>query len=600
MSLAADLQTAAAALQRNDHESALTLLLPLSQSFDDIADVWQLLALAYKGVGELGAAETAFLKSISLTPQPHVITNLANLYRQMGNPAAALTRYDEALALQPGNVPAQVNRGTALLELKRFDAAESAFAQVLSQQPQHVNARIGLAQVFQQQGHQEQAAGLFQQVLQEQPENAAALNGLGISLKVLGYADEAVNTLQQGVRAAPDSPEVHSNLASALAQADRQEEAIVAYQQAIALDPENSEFHDWYNGYLGVLDHPEYLNSYREALTNRPDAAALAAPFARKLLLNGRGGEANDVLVKALEAGGDPAVLYRELSHVKREQRQFDEAMAAARAAHQRAPRSPENRQELANAILAAGADYEEALQLLAALVAEYPNDQGLWALYATALRYAGKEAEYRQLVDYDRLVNKRYVDAPAGFESREAFVQHVRDALLLLHTARRHPVEQSMVNGTQTLDDLFSRREPSIALLAGALHQQLQALVMTLPDDQNHPLLSRNSRRVGFSDSWSVRLREHGFHKNHFHSEGWLSSAFYLKVPDAVSAGAGEGWIKFGEPGFKAREPLAAEYWIKPEEGALVVFPSYLWHGTEPLLTAKERMTVGYDILPI
>jgi len=29
------------------------------------------------------------------------------------------------------------------------------------------------------------------------------------------------------------------------------------------------------------------------------------------------------------------------------------------------------------------------------------------------------------------------------------------------------------------------------------------------------------------------------------------------------------------------------------------VVFPSYLWHGTEPLLTAGERMTVGYDILP-
>jgi hypothetical protein len=30
-----------------------------------------------------------------------------------------------------------------------------------------------------------------------------------------------------------------------------------------------------------------------------------------------------------------------------------------------------------------------------------------------------------------------------------------------------------------------------------------------------------------------------------------------------------------------------------------LVVFPSYLWHGTEPLHTASERMTVGYDVLP-
>ena len=33
--------------------------------------------------------------------------------------------------------------------------------------------------------------------------------------------------------------------------------------------------------------------------------------------------------------------------------------------------------------------------------------------------------------------------------------------------------------------------------------------------------------------------------------------------------------------------------------EGLLVVFPSYLWHGTEPLCEARARMSVGYDILP-
>lgn len=62
---------------------------------------------------------------------------------------------------------------------------------------------------------------------------------------------------------------------------------------------------------------------------------------------------------------------------------------------------------------------------------------------------------------------------------------------------------------------------------------------------------------------------------------------------------GGGEGWIKFGEPGFHAREPLSAEYWVKPRAGQLVMFPSYLWHGTEPLVTASERITIGYDILP-
>ena len=93
--------------------------------------------------------------------------------------------------------------------------------------------------------------------------------------------------------------------------------------------------------------------------------------------------------------------------------------------------------------------------------------------------------------------------------------------------------------------------------------------------------------------------LRNKGFHKNHYHSHGWLSSAFYLTVPDAVSAGGKEGWIKFGEPGFRARKPLGPEYWLQPEEGALAIFPSYLWHGTEALQSDVERMTVGFDVLP-
>lgn len=65
------------------------------------------------------------------------------------------------------------------------------------------------------------------------------------------------------------------------------------------------------------------------------------------------------------------------------------------------------------------------------------------------------------------------------------------------------------------------------------------------------------------------------------------------------VSAGGKEGWIKFGEPGFRARKPLGPKHWMLPEEGALAIFPSYLWHGTEALQSDVERMTVGFDVLP-
>ncbi len=591
------LQKAAGLLQAGHHQRALAVLAAVEAAGSESADYWQLLALAHKGLGQLYEAEASYLKSLELNSQPHVITNLANLYRQQGRLDEAENRYKDALNADPKNVPALVNYGQLLTDGKRFDAAADRFSVALEYRPGHVNARIGLGQALQQLGDQQGAVGLFQDVLSDNPMNAAALNGLGISLKTMGFADEAVLTLQRAHEVAPNSADVLLNLASALALADRSEEAVAAYQAMLVEEPDNPEFHHYFNGYLGVIGHPDYLESYRQALQRNPGDVGFAVPLARKLLLEEKGEEALDVLFRSLEAGGEAARLNRELSYALREQGQFDRALEHAVAARDKKA-DPASERELATALMAAGADYEEALALLRSLVERFPEDQGLWALFATALRYVGLENEYRVLVDYDKMIRVREIVTPEKFDTLDEGLAFFRESLLRLHTTQHHPVEQSMVHGTQTLDDLFSRQDSAIQQLTEVLGYQLLSVLSAMPQSDSHPLYRRNTERFRFSDSWSVRLWRDGYHKNHFHSQGWLSSAFYLTVPDAVDHG-GEGWIKFGEPGFNAREPLSADYWVKPKEGSLVVFPSYLWHGTEPLKTASERMTVGYDILP-
>lgn len=587
-------------LNEGRSKEALLLLRPLQSALAQSADFWQLIALAYKGEGQFADAEQAFHQSIALAEQPHVLTNLANFYRQRNDSQRALTFYERALLLEPNNVSAQISRGHCLRDLQDYEGAEAAFLAVVASVPENINARLGLAQVLQQQGRQEHALDLFNSIISERPDHVVAINGLGISLKVLGYLDESVETLMRAARLAPSSPEILSNLASALALADREEEAVAAYQRAIELDPDNLELHEWYNGYLGVIAHNEYLSSFRKVLATRPADAAFATTLARKLLLNDRAQEALEVLEQAHSDAHDRASVLREMSHVRRESGSFDSAVDAARSALAIEPHRPDLRLELATAIMASGRDYAEALFLLEQLVRDFPLEQSFWAHYSTALRYNDRITENDWLINSEHLINVRYVDAPAAFESRSAFVAYLRDSLKLLHTTRHHPIEQSMVSGTQTLDDLLSRHSPAIEHLRSALFVQLTDIVSKLPSDARHPLLGRNTGSIGFSDSWSVLLREHGYHKNHFHSAGWLSSAFYLVVPEVVNGDAREGWIKFGEPGFRAREPLAPLHWVKPEEGALVVFPSYLWHGTVPLITATERMTVGYDVLPL
>jgi hypothetical protein len=80
----------------------------------------------------------------------------------------------------------------------------------------------------------------------------------------------------------------------------------------------------------------------------------------------------------------------------------------------------------------------------------------------------------------------------------------------------------------------------------------------------------------------------------NHLHPAGWISSAYYVALPE----GAGqEGWIKFGEPRWPT-PGCTIEKVIQPQVGRLVLFPSYMWHGTIPFSTG-ERLTAPFDVVP-
>jgi len=600
MATAEQLNRAIGLIQSNQHADAEALLAPLLNQSATDADVWQLLALARKGQLDLAGAEVAFKQSIDLHAAPAVVTNLGNLYRQMGREEDALACYNRALETAPSHLPARVNKGRSLLTLSRLEEAATLYTDILEELPEHTNARIGLAQSLQRSGQTLAATVHFEKVLVHEPENAAALNGLGVMQKVSGRPEEACRILKRAVASAPSAPEVRINLASALALSGEEAEAVSTYREALRLDPLNPELHDWFNGYLSTLAHPEYLQSYAEALDQHPTAGSLAIAYARKLLLGQNGEQALQVLGGvSIDGEQTRAFLACERSHILREIGEFDEAVSAAREAQRLVPELPRHTLELATAIMAAGADYEEAVDCLQPLTSSEACGQDIWAAYATALRYAERRNEYDQLVDYEKYVGMRHIETPEGYDSLTAFLQAVRDHLVSLHITRHHPVGQSLQHGTQTLDDLFSRDEPVIDALKVALTTAVRSFTEGLPASEEHPLVRRQTGQIAFSDSWSVLLRNKGFHKNHYHSHGWLSSAFYLTVPDVVSAGGKEGWIKFGEPGFRARKPLGPEYWLQPEEGALAIFPSYLWHGTEALQSDVERMTVGFDVLP-
>ena len=111
---------------------------------------------------------------------------------------------------------------------------------------------------------------------------------------------------------------------------------------------------------------------------------------------------------------------------------------------------------------------------------------------------------------------------------------------------------------------------------------------------------MSRRTRAFEYTGSWSSRLRDCGFHTNHVHPEGWISSCYYVALPPVVEdVQERQGWIKFGEPALEVslKDPIRRA--IQPKPGRLVLFPSYMWHGTIPFRDAHPRTTIAFDVVP-
>jgi hypothetical protein len=172
-------------------------------------------------------------------------------------------------------------------------------------------------------------------------------------------------------------------------------------------------------------------------------------------------------------------------------------------------------------------------------------------------------------------------------------------DTLRALHTAQLPYAEQSVRAGTQTDRSVLLRHEPVFARVRAALMALVEAHVAELPPpDPRHPLLGAPRQGLQVSGSWSVRLGPGGYNVTHSHPMGWLSSAFYVEVPDAATMGpAPAGHFHWGAPPAELGIDLPPRGVIAPQPGRLVLFPAYVWHGTVPI-AAGERLNLAFDVV--
>ena len=176
--------------------------------------------------------------------------------------------------------------------------------------------------------------------------------------------------------------------------------------------------------------------------------------------------------------------------------------------------------------------------------------------------------------------------------------LDELAEVLRGLHTAAKPYLEQSVRGGTQTDRSVLLRREPILQSIKARLLGLIREYVDGLPaPDPAHPLLGAPRGDLLIAGSWSVRLARQGHNVPHTHALGWLSTAFYVALPEPSELGPPPaGHIAFGQPPAELGLALEPYRMIAPRPGMLAVFPSTMWHATVPF-DHGERLVIAFDI---
>lgn len=550
--------------------------------------------------GELGEAEQWLRRAVDAAPKdapPR--NNLGNLLRARGDLAGAEASLRAAVALKPDYAEAHYNLGIVLGEFKRTDEALAAQRRAASLKANYAQALTQIGVLLHGGERFDEALAPLTQAIAARRDYFDAHYYLGVVLTALERHGEACDAFKTALGLRPQSAEAHYALANALERSQRESEALDEYAMAINLAPDSIEAHRRFNSLAWEMGRTDLtLKSYQVARARIGEKPDLLLDEAAQRLRHGHLQTAEQLLSRAHQIAPERNDVANALARVFAAQRKFADGIALMEKVMRSDPNAIANAQVLAATLLQSG-EAGAAVAVIERALRIAPHDQMLLSYLALAYRETG-DSRLDAFADPARFVRVYELDPPSGFSDVGTFNRALAEDLVRLHTRNVEPLDQTLHGGTQTPGYLFSHASRALDGVRDRIREAVADYVAAMPDDPDHPLTSRKRDAFDFAGAWSCRLRSSGFHNNHIHHKGWISSAYYVSLPGAVEDESGQqGWIKFGESNFGLGERDRPERAVKPATGKLVLFPSYMWHGTVPFESSDTRLTIAFDVVP-
>jgi tetratricopeptide (TPR) repeat protein len=543
--------------------------------------------------------EHSLREAIKAAPRDGTLhVRLGHLLFGNGDLAGAAGSYQIAAEIDPGDWRTFFNLGLMLARLGRLADALVAQRRALAHNPSCPEALTQAGLLLHKTGDNAAALEVLDMAVAAAPDRFEAHYYRGVVLAAEERIADAAAAQASAVSASPSRFEGHLALGKLLTRLGREDEALAACRRAVETNPAALTAHEEFNNLAWEMGKDvRQLGSYAFARARIGDTSELLLAEAELLLRFRNAVEAAKAEALLARAGDGPHIASAR-GRALMLQNRFAEAAAQFHRAIVAEPASIGHRQDLAMTLLR-DRDAAAAHRVLRETLAMAADNQLTLGLLTLTARELGDEAWLGRMAVND-WAQEIVPPVPPGFADMAAFNAALGEELLTLHTRKAAPMDQSLNRGTKTPGSLFARKSRLLGLLEDSLRQAIAGYIGALPEDAGHPFLARRSASFDFSGSWSCCLNSSGFHTNHIHPKGWISSAYYVDLPPGVAAGEeNQGALKFGESPFGLGDNDRPSRVVTPAVGKLVLFPSYFWHGTVRFTAKRPRLTVAFDVVP-
>ncbi|MGH1422435.1 MAG: putative 2OG-Fe(II) oxygenase [Hyphomonas sp.] len=540
-----------AAYQQGEYIVAREILAGASDAND-----LHLRGLAEQKCGDLNAAVASLSAAIAIMPGNHEIhNNLGLTYRKLGQYQAAVGSFERALKLSPAFVSAQVSLARTCLDLGQWERAYAGYAALTQVRPGDVGDAFGFASAGLEIGEIEQAGAILNALIQRQDRADYRFMRGRVNLE-----------LQNLTQALEDFETAHKVLKTK-----------VTFNGLANLV--------WMMG--DDVGFEDLLNQSRETL-----------PYdvAESWLLAGYAAKAQDVMSDKRLDGARGYVLKARIHEALGD---FEAQIESAKQALELSPNDEMATTQLVIGLFSCGRN-TEAGRHIHHMLAEAPESQH-WLAYAYTAWRLGDPTHDALFRDSASFVRQYELTIPDGDWSADGFYQALSSELIMLRRFQREPLNQSFKGGAQSARDLSRIKTGAIGAYVSSLDAPIQRYLREIGAFENSPAMRLDeSEGYEFSGMWSIEMKPGGRHVNHIHPAGWISSAFYVAVPESVGVSTDkQGWFHFGQPPHSSHPALEPAGWVEPIPGKLVLFPSWMWHGTTSFCSDERRLTVPFDLIP-